>query len=123
MIVWTEKAEKHWQKRYGKKNKKKAWNEAIFCYEPIEFSTHGFSLYQCFLERGWIFNLTTPPISIENKKMRWKFIQAKLRQGYDKYDICQMLGRKTSTIESWVYEHKELSQELGVIKWKTKKQN
>lgn len=118
MIVWTEKAERHWQKRYGKRNTKKAWTEAFFCNEPIEFSTDGLSLYQCFLEREWIVDIIKSPQSDKNKKIRWRFIQAKLKQGFNKREISKMLNIKPCTIEDWVINNKELSKEYGEIKWK-----
>lgn len=118
MIVWTEKAEKHWQKRYGKRNTKKAYVEAVFCNEPLEVCSNPNSLYMCFLERGWIFKTDTYCSDDNTKVLRWKFIQAKLRQGFNENDISKMLEKKQSSVYNWLRKNNYLSQKYGEIKWR-----
>lgn len=118
MIIWTENGEKHWQKRYGKKNTKKAYTEAYFCYSPVEFSTNVDSLYYCFLQRDWIFNLKNRVTNEKNKVMRWKFIKNKAENGFSLDDVSHMLNLKPTSLDDWIRKNKNFIKELGAIVWK-----
>ncbi|WP_041914367.1 transposase [Selenomonas ruminantium] len=125
-LVWTEKGQEHWQKRFPKRaNERIAGKDAYVMGDRVVYSDNSESLAQSLLDRCYVKKVyekgeeeerardirshyvPCARLTEEQVQERASFIEDCLNDGYTMKGIAEKLGLTSNALGQWYKKYKE----------------